>query len=92
MTENEISYQIRGAIYKVYNAVGPGLLESVYQHLLIYELRKNGLNVRAEVSLPLYYDNIKIDIGFRADIIVEDKVIIELKSVECILPVHISNY
>lgn len=88
MTENEISYQIRGAIYKVYNAVGPGLLESVYQHLLIYELRKNGLNVRAEVSLPLYYDNIKIDIGFRADIIVEDKVIIELKSVECILPVH----
>lgn len=88
MTENEISYQIRGAIYKVYNAVGPGLLESVYQHLLIYELRKNGLNVGAEVSLPLYYDNIKIDIGFRADIIVEDKVIIELKSVECILPVH----
>lgn len=88
MNENQISYEIRGAIYNVYNTIDPGLLESVYQHLLTYELRKRGLNILCEVPLPVFYDNIKIDIGFRADMIVENKVIIELKSVEQILPVH----
>lgn len=88
MIENQISYEIRGAIFKVYNAIGPGLLESVYQHLLVYELRKRELDIRSEVPLPVYYDNIKIDIGFRADIIVENQVIVELKSVEQLLPIH----
>ena len=88
MDENQISYKIRGAIFKVYNQIGPGLLESVYEHLLAYELNKEGLNICRQVPLPVYYDNIKMDIGFRADIIVENKVIIELKSVEQLTPLH----
>lgn len=88
MDENQISYKIRGAIFKVYNQIGPGLLESVYEHLLAYELNKEGLNIFRQVPLPVYYDNIKMDIGFRADIIVENKVIIELKSVEQLTPLH----
>ena len=88
MDENQISYKIRGAIFKVYNQIGPGLLESVYEHLLAYELNKEGLNICRQVPLPVYYDNIKMDICFRADIIVENKVIIELKSVEQLTPLH----
>lgn len=83
MTENEISYKIRGAIFNVYNGLGPGLLESVYEKVLMYELRKQGLNVREQVTIPIIYDG--VDFGsqdLRSDIIVEDKVIIELKSVE----------
>ncbi len=68
---------MRGAIFKVYNELGPGLLESVYQYILKYELGKSGLNVKSEVALPVYYDGIKHDIGFRLDLLVENKVIIE---------------
>lgn len=82
MTENEISYIVRKSIFKVYNQLGPGLLESVYQKILIYELEQNGLEVKSEVILPLYYDNKKFDINFKIDILVEDKVILELKSVK----------
>lgn len=82
MNENEISYLIRGAIFKVYNELGPGLLESVYQYILKYELEKSGLNVKSEVALPVYQDGIKHDIGLRHDLLVENKVIIELKYVE----------
>ena len=71
MDENEISYLIRGAIFKVYNELGPGLLESVYQHILKYELEKSGLNLKSEVSLPVYYDGIKHDIGFKLDLLVK---------------------
>jgi GxxExxY protein len=88
MTENELSYIIRSGIFEVYNNLGPGLLESVYQHILKYELEKRGLKVKMEVALPLVYDNKKFDIGFRLDLLVEDKVIIELKSVENIAAVH----
>ena len=88
MTENDISYKIRGAIFNVYNALGPGLLESVYQSALEYELKKDGLKVRREVPLPVYYDNVKLEVGFRLDLLVEDKVIIELKSVESLADVH----
>lgn len=88
MDENQISYKIRGAIFKVYNQIGPGLLESVYEHLLAYELNKEGLKICRQVPLPVYYDNIKMDTGFRADIIVENKVIIELKSVDQLTPLH----
>jgi GxxExxY protein len=82
MTENEISYLIRGAIFKVYNTLGAGLFESVYSPVLKYELEKLGLNVKTEVAIPLIYDNLNFDIGFRLDLLVNDKVIIELKSVE----------
>ncbi len=88
MTENEISYEIRGAIFDVYNELGPGLLESVYQHALFYELTERGLNVKGEVALPVDYKDTRLDIGFRLDLLVEDKVIIELKSVEKLMKVH----
>lgn len=88
MTENDISYLIRGAIFKVYNALGPGLLESVYEAVLIYELRKSGVEVKSQVALPVIYENEKLDIGFRIDIMVNDMVIIEIKSVEQIADVH----
>lgn len=82
MNENDISYIIRGAIYKVYNTLGPGLLESIYEAALCYQLRKEGLKVENQVPLQVIYDNNVLPIDFRLDILVEDKVIIELKSVE----------
>ncbi len=88
MTENEISYLIRGAIFKVYNTLGAGLFESVYSPILKYELEILGLNVKTEVVIPLIYDNLNFDIGFRLDLLVNDKVIIELKSVEKLNEVH----
>lgn len=88
MTENEISYKIRGAIFKVYNELGAGLFESVYEAALVYQLIKDGLNVKSQVPIPVLYDNQQLDIGFRLDILVEDKVIIEIKSVEELAKVH----
>ena len=88
MTENEISYAIRGAIFKVYNELGAGLFESVYEAALLYQLKKDGLQVRAQVAIPVLYDDQQLDIGFRLDILVEDKVIIEIKSVEELAKVH----
>jgi len=88
MTENEISYAIRGAIYKVYSNLGPGLLESVYVAALIYELRKVGLVVAKEVAVPVLYDGTKLELGFRLDLLINDKVVIEVKSVETLLDVH----
>ncbi len=88
MTENEISYLIRGAIFKVYNTLGPGLLESVYVAALIYELKKEGLNIKKEVPVPVIYENEKLNIGFRIDILVNDLVMIEVKSIEQLTEVH----
>ena len=88
MTENEISYAIRGAIFKVYNELGPGLFESVYEAALLYQLKKDGLNVKSQVAIPVIYDDQQLDVGFRLDILVEDKVIIEIKSVEELAKVH----
>jgi len=88
MTENDISYKIRGAIFNIYNALGPGLLESVYVAALAYELKREGLNIKKEVPVPVYYEGVKLEIGFRLDMLVEDKVIIEVKSVENLADVH----
>ncbi|WP_284464543.1 GxxExxY protein [Chryseobacterium sp.] len=88
MTENEISYIVRKCVFNVYNQLGPGLLESVYHKILMYELVENGLNVESEVILPVYYDNKKFDINFKIDILVEDKVILELKSIKELDSVH----
>ena len=81
MKENEISYEIRGAIYNVYKALGPGLLESVYEEALVYELQKRGLKVDRQVEVPIQYDGHLLKTPLRIDLLVEEKVVIELKSV-----------
>jgi len=88
MTENEISYEVRGCIFKVYNNLGPGLLESAYEAALAFELNKTGLKFATQVALPMIYETLRLDIGYRLDILVEDTVIIEIKSVETLLNVH----
>ena len=91
MTENELSKIIVDCCFKIHTKLGPGLLESVYEEILTYELKKAGLRIKRQQGLPVVYDELKMDLGFRADIIVEDKVIIELKSIEAIAPVHLKQ-
>jgi GxxExxY protein len=88
MIENNISYGIRGAAFKVYKELGPGLLESVYERALIFELMNMGHQVRNQVGIPVEYKNQKFDMGFRLDLIVDDLVIVEIKSVEQLVEVH----
>lgn len=88
MDENELSFQIRGAVFKVYNELGPGLLESVYETALTYELIQLGLDVKNQIGIPMKYADINFDVGFRLDILVNEKVIIEIKSVEALSDVH----
>lgn len=88
MDENEISYIVRRCIFKVYNELGPGLLESVYQKILVYELEENGLKINSEQHLPVVYNNKQFDLNFRIDILVEDRVILELKSVRELEDIH----
>ncbi len=88
MTENDMSFIIRGCIFQVYNNLGPGLLESVYEAALIYELKNNNLSVKSQVTLPVHYKDITLEVGYRIDILVEDSVIIEIKSVEDLKKVH----
>ncbi len=95
MTENEISFKIRGAIFKVYNTLGPGLFESVYESALYYELTKMDLIVDRQLEITIPYEKIILDSAFKIDLLVENKVIIELKSVEDLAPIHykqITNY
>ncbi len=86
--ESQISYSIRGAAFKIYSDLGPGLLESVYETVLQHILTSEGYNVQSQVPLPVIYENIKLELGFRLDLLINDKVIIEVKSVETLLPVH----
>jgi GxxExxY protein len=88
MTENEISFIIRGAIFKIYKKLGPGILESSYEAALAYELQKIGLQVNVQVGLPMRYETIETEVGYRIDLIVEGKVVVEIKSVENLLEVH----
>jgi GxxExxY protein len=88
IVENDLSYIIRGCVFEAYNELGPGLLESIYEAALAYELREKGLNVKTQVGLPVKYKDTQLDLGYRIDLLVEDKVIIELKSIETILDVH----
>jgi len=85
---NKISYDIIGCAYKVHSALGPGLLESTYKACMVYEIRKLNYKVESEKGLPVVYEEIKLDLGYRIDIIVNDEVIIELKSVEALNDVH----
>ena len=82
MTDNQITYQIRGAIYDVYKALGPGLLESVYEEAMVYELQKKGLKVERQLEVPIHYDGHILKTPLRLDLLVEDRVVVELKSVK----------
>ena len=88
MTENELAKQIVDIAFKIHTAFGPGLLESVYETIMAYELRKRGLRFRRQQAIPVFHENIKMDLGFRADLIVENRVVVEIKSVEVIARVH----
>jgi len=86
--ENAISHTIIGCALRVHSALGPGLLESAYQACLQFEIRRTGLRVNLQKPLPLVYHSVRLDCGYRADLIVENKVIIEVKSVECLADIH----
>ncbi len=88
MTENEVAKIIVDAAYQVHKRLGPGLLESVYEIVLAHVLASRGLNVERQVPVPIVFDGLEFDEGFRADLVIEDKVITELKSVEQVVPVH----
>ncbi len=88
MTENEIAQIIVDTAYRIHTTIGPGLLESAYEAIFVHELRKRGLRVQRQVGVPIIYEDVAIEEGFRADMIVEDLVIIELKAVERLAPVH----
>ena len=88
MTENEIAAVIVDAAFKIHKTLGPGLLESVYQATLSFELQKRGLAVVQQVGLPVYYEEVKLELGFRVDLIVGDRVVVEIKSVDALAPVH----
>ena len=88
MELNDLTYKIRGAIFKVHSSLGPGLLESVYVAALAYELMQDGLSILTQVGVPVNYNEVKLELGFRLDILVDDKVIVEVKSVEVLHDVH----
>jgi GxxExxY protein len=91
MNENELSNKIIGIAIELHKALGPGLLESAYENALAYELRNIGLDVKQQVPRPFIYKEIRLDVGYRIDLLVENKVIIEIKSVEMVSPVHFSQ-
>ena len=91
MTENEIATKIIGAAIKVHNELGPGLLESVYKECLYYELRKQELLIQKEKPMPLIYEDVKLDCGYRIDLLVENKIVIEIKSVDTLNDVHLAQ-
>ncbi|QQS33192.1 MAG: GxxExxY protein [Acidobacteriota bacterium] len=86
--ENDIAKEIVDIAFKIHTTLGPGLLEAVYQAAITFELSQRGLHFQTERGIPAVYEDVKLDVGFRADIIVENKVIIEVKSIEAIAPVH----
>ena len=88
MTENAIAKEIVDAAFRIHATLGPGLLESVYDTVLAYELGRRGLRTVRQQPIPVVYEEVRIDTGFRADLVVEDKVIVEIKSVELLAPVH----
>lgn len=88
MNENDLSYKIIGIALELHKSIGPGLLESTYECALGYDLRSAGLNVKHQVPMPFIYKEIRMDVGYRLDLLVEDKIIIEVKSIETLAPVH----
>lgn len=88
MTENEISKLVVDLCFKIHKQYGPGLFESVYEEIFCYEWEKNGIPLKRQHGVPLIHEEIKMEIGFRADVIIDDKVIVELKSVEALAEIH----
>jgi GxxExxY protein len=88
MTENELAREVVDCCFHIHRTLGPRLFESVYEEVLAYELTKRGLDIQRQVEVPVQWDDILLGTGFRADIVVESKIIVELKSVERVLPVH----
>ncbi|HCE57688.1 MAG TPA: GxxExxY protein [Prolixibacteraceae bacterium] len=91
MTENEISYKIIGAALEIHKNIGPGLLESAYENALAFDLREMGFDVKQQVPMPFIYKDIQLEVGYRIDLTVNNKVLIEIKSVENMAPVHFAQ-
>lgn len=91
MTENEIASLVLGSAIEVHKALGPGLLENAYKACLFYKLKQEGLHVVKEKSMPVYFESVQLECGYRIDLLVENKVVIELKSVEALHPVHLAQ-
>lgn len=91
MDENELSFKIIGTAISIHRSIGPGLLESAYEAALVYDLMELGLNVKQQVPMPFYYKSVKQEIAYRADIVVNNKVIIEVKSIDSLAPVHFAQ-
>lgn len=91
MTENEISYKVIGAVIKLHKQIGPGLLESAYENALSYDLKSLGLEVEQQVSMPFKYKDVYLEVGYRIDLMIENKVILEIKSVDRLAPVHFAQ-
>ena len=88
LTENDLSYRIIGIAIELHKNLGPGLLESVYENSLAYDLREAGFEVGQQIPMPLVYKGVKMDNGYRIDLLVENKIIVEIKSIETLAPVH----
>ncbi len=91
MIENDISYKVIGAAIELHKSVGPGLLESAYENALAYDLQEIGFKVRQQVPMPFIYKEVKQEVGYRLDLLIEDKVIIEIKAVESVASVHFAQ-
>ncbi len=91
MTENELSNIIIGLAIEVHTALGPGLLESAYKECLYYKINKSGLFVEKEKAMPLIFEEVRLDCGYRIDLLVENKLVLELKSVECLNDIHLAQ-
>ena len=91
MTENELSKIVVNCAYKVHKSLGPGLLESAYEECLFYELNKTDLKIEKQKALPLIYEEVRLEIGYRIDLIIENKLIVEIKSVETLNDVHFAQ-
>jgi GxxExxY protein len=88
ITENELTGIVVDCCFKIHSTLGPGLFESVYEEALSYELKKRDVHFERQIEIPVMYESVMMNVGFRADIIVDNRVIVELKSVETVLPVH----
>lgn len=91
MTENEISYKVIGIALELHKNLGPGLLESAYESALAYDLMTQGFQVAQQTPMPFVYKDVKLEVGYRIDLIIDNKVLIEIKSIESLAPVHFSQ-
>jgi GxxExxY protein len=91
MTENELSAKVIGAAIEIHKKLGPGLLESCYEHALAFDLKESGIEVAQQVPMPFFYKEVKLEVGYRIDLLVEKKLIVEVKAVEEIAPVHFAQ-